>query len=73
MTCTQFQRKNYSDIILNQAINDDMGSWWWWTNAIGKKTILLFRKNITIQYVMMMTIASLIFTFVSSVLNKKTK
>ncbi len=45
MTCTQFQRKNYSDIILNQAMNDDMGSWWWWTNAIGKNRILLFRKK----------------------------
>jgi hypothetical protein len=40
MTCTQFQRKNYSDIMLNQAMSDDSGSWWWWINAIGKKLVL---------------------------------
>ena len=37
MNCTEvFQRKNYSFTMLNQAFNDDSGSWWWWTNVIGK-------------------------------------
>jgi hypothetical protein len=36
MSCTEFQRKNYSVTMLNQAMNDESGSWWWWINAIGK-------------------------------------
>ncbi|CAF3688407.1 unnamed protein product [Rotaria sp. Silwood1] len=36
MNCTaELQTKNYSSTILNQAMNDDAGSWWWWTNVIG--------------------------------------
>ncbi|CAF4865144.1 unnamed protein product, partial [Rotaria sp. Silwood1] len=35
MNCTaELQTKNYSSTILNQAMNDDAGSWWWWTNVI---------------------------------------
>ena len=41
MNClTEFQRKNYSSIVLNRAVDNDAGSWWWWTNVIGKKTFL---------------------------------
>jgi hypothetical protein len=36
MNCIEiFQQKNYSLLILNQAFNDDSGSWWWWINVIG--------------------------------------
>lgn len=38
MNCkAEFERINYSAIILNQAMGDDSGSWWWWINVIGKK------------------------------------
>lgn len=37
MSCTQiFHRNNYSLSILNQALNDDSGSWWWWVNVTGR-------------------------------------
>ncbi|CAF2825081.1 unnamed protein product [Rotaria sp. Silwood2] len=36
MNCAEiFRQKNYSFLILNQAFNDDSGSWWWWINIIG--------------------------------------
>ncbi|CAF1044017.1 unnamed protein product [Rotaria sordida] len=36
MNCAEiYRQKNYSLSILNQAFNDDSGSWWWWTNIIG--------------------------------------
>lgn len=36
MNCIDFQRKNASINMLNQAMNDDSGSWWWWINTVGK-------------------------------------
>ncbi|CAF0789802.1 unnamed protein product [Adineta steineri] len=36
MNCTEiFRQRNYSFLMLNQAFNDDSGSWWWWINLIG--------------------------------------
>jgi hypothetical protein len=42
MNCTsEFQSKNYSVTVLNQAMGDDAGSWWWWVNVIGKNISLI--------------------------------
>ncbi len=39
MDCKEiFQQRNYSLVMLNQAFNDDSGSWWWWINIIGMYT-----------------------------------
>lgn len=35
MNCLEFERRIYSEKILNQAMSDDSGSWWWWINIIG--------------------------------------